>query len=263
MKSLIVANWKMNPATTQEAERLFNSVKDGLENIKNARPVGSRRLSFGVETVICPPFIYLSSLRQTNKSLKIGAQDCFWEKSGAFTGEISSLMLKDLGCQYVILGHSERRVHFRENNETINKKIKAALSADLKVIFCIGETETEKKKGETQKVLENQLKEGLNGILEREMESVVIAYEPVWAIGTGNPCSPEETKKTALFIRKIISELYPSIISDNLKIIYGGSVNGENVGEYSSKSGVGGFLVGGASLKPDEFVKIVKIVSQS
>ena len=251
MKPLIIANWKMNPQTLAEAKQLFDSIRKGLENIKNS------------EVIICPPFLYISNLKSNILNLKLGGQDCLWEKSGAFTGAISPLMLKNIGCQYVILGHSERRIYFGETNEITNKKIKAALFADLKVIFCIGETETEKKKGETQKVLENQLKEGLNGILEREMENVVIAYEPVWAIGTGNPCNPEETKKTALFIRKIISELYPSIISDNLKIIYGGSVTGENVAEYSFKSGVGGFLVGGASLKPDEFVKIVEIVSQS
>jgi triosephosphate isomerase len=263
MKSLIVANWKMNPATAQEAERLFNSVKDGLENIENACPVGSQKLSFGVETVICPPFVYLSDLKSISNNLKIGAQDCLWEKSGAFTGAISPLMLKDIGCQYVILGHSERRTNFEDTNEIINKKIKAALSAGLNVIFCFGETEIEKRKGQTEKVLEVQIKKGLAGVLGKEMENIVMAYEPVWAIGTGNPCSPEDARNSVLFIRKILTKLYPDILLESLKILYGGSVNSENAEDYSLKSGVQGFIVGGASLKPDEFIKIVKIVSHS
>jgi triosephosphate isomerase len=253
----------MNPATAQEAERLFNSVKDGLENIENACPVGSQKLSFGVETVICPPFIYLSDLKPISNNLKIGAQDCLWEKSGAFTGAISPLMLKDIGCQYVILGHSERRTNFEDTNEIINKKIKAALSAGLNIIFCFGETEIEKRKGQTEKVLEVQIKKGLAGVLGKEMEKIVMAYEPVWAIGTGNPCSPEDARNTVLFIRKILTKLYPDILLESLKILYGGSVNSENVEDYSLKSGVQGFIVGGASLKPDEFIKIVKIVSHS
>lgn len=251
MKPLIVANWKMNPLTLIEAKELFNSVIKGLENIKN------------IEVVICPPFVYLSNLQKTTNNLKLGAQDCFWKELGAFTGEISSTMLKDLSCQYVILGHSERRIHFGETDEIINKKIKAAISPSLNVIFCIGETEMEKRKGETESVLENQLKKGLNGISEKEMENVVIAYEPVWAIGTGNPCSPDETKKTIIFIHKIISGFYSNTILENSRILYGGSVNSENVRDYFLKSGIDGFIIGGASLRPQEFIKIIKIISQS
>jgi triosephosphate isomerase len=246
MKPLIIGNWKCNPINLEEAREIFVAVENGVKEIEN------------VEIVICPPFVYLSELKPISNNLKIGAQDCFWEKSGAFTGAISPLMLKSIGCQYVILGHSERRTHFKETNEMINNKIKAALSASLNVIFCFGETEIEKRKGQAEKVLEAQIKKGLAGVSGKEMENIVLAYEPVWAIGTGNPCSPEDTQKTALFIRKIIIKLYPDIILDNLRIIYGGSVNSENIEEYSLKSGVQGFIVGGASLKPEEFLKIIK-----
>jgi len=251
MKPLIIGNWKCNPINLEEAREIFVAVKNEMKEIEN------------VEIVICPPFVYLLDLKSISDNLKIGAQDCLWEKSGAFTGAISPLMLKNISCQYVILGHSERRTHFEETNEIINKKIKAAFSAGLNVIFCFGETEIEKRKGQTKKVLEVQIKKGLAGVSGKEMGNIVLAYEPVWAIGTGNPCSPEDTQRTVLFIRKIIADLYPDIIIDNLRIIYGGSVNSENIEKYSLKSGVQGFLVGGASLKPDEFIKIMKIFSHS
>ena len=251
MKPLIVANWKMNPQTLAEAKQLFDSVRKGLENIKNTI------------VVICPPFLYISNLKSKILNLKLGGQDCFWEKSGAFTSGISPFMLKNLGCDYVILGHSERRIHFGDTNEIINKKIKTAISAGLKPIFCIGETEKEKKEGETESVLTTQIEKGLIGISADQIKDIVIAYEPVWAIGTGNPCSPGETKKAILFIREIISKLYPEIIIDNLRILYGGSVNGENAEDYFLKSGIDGFILGGASLKPKELIKIVEIVSNS
>jgi len=251
MRTLIIANWKCNPINQKEAERLFNSVKDGLKNIKNT------------EVVICPPFLYISNLKSRISNLKLGGQDCFWEKSGAFTGGISPNQLFDIGCQYVILGHSERRIHFGETDEIINKKIKAAISAKLKPIFCIGETLKEKESGGTQDILKSQIEKGLFGISEEEIKNITIAYEPVWAIGTGNSCSLDETQKAILFIREIISKLYPNIIIDNLRVLYGGSVNSENVGSYFNNSGVNGFLVGGASLKSQEFIKIVEIIDQA
>ncbi len=250
MRTLIIANWKCNPETLKEARSLFNSVKDGLKNMTD------------VDTVICPPFVYISNLQQTTGNLKLGAQDSFWEKSGAFTSGVSPNQLSDLGCQYVILGHSERRIYFGDTDEIINKKIKSAIFAGLKPVFCIGETEIEKKKGETERALENQIKKGLSGVSEKEMENIVIAYEPVWAIGTGNPCSTDETKKSVLFIRKLISDLYPEVKTDNLRILYGGSVNSQNVGDYFTKSGVEGFIIGGASLKPEDFIKIIKTLNK-
>jgi len=244
-KSLIVANWKMNPATLKESKRLFNSVKEGIKNVKNT------------EVVICPPFIYLPVLKSEAKgpsfAISFGGQSCFWEEKGAFTGEVSPTMLKGLGCQYVILGHSERRKYFQETDEMINKKIKAALKAKLKPILCIGETESEKKSGKTLYILKKQLTSAFKNtpkslILNSKFS---IAYEPIWAIGTGNFCDPLKAKKILLFLRKTIKKN---------PILYGGSVNSQNARDYIKVSGFQGLLVGGASLDAKEFIKIVKSV---
>jgi triosephosphate isomerase len=240
MKPLIVANWKMNPQTEKEAKELFNSVKAGVRNIKMA------------EVVICPPFIYLASIKGE------GAQNCCWEEKGAYTGEISALMLKDLGVEYVILGHSERRKYFKETDEEINKKIKKAIGAGLKVILCIGESAEEWKEGKKSQVLKAQLENDLDKIAREEIKSISVAYEPIWAIGTGNSCSVDETMKSALFIRQTLTNLYNREIADKARILYGGSVNGENSGPYIKEALANGLLVGGASLKADEFIKIVK-----
>jgi len=252
MKPLIVANWKCNPTTLQEAKRLFNSVKEEMRNLKNS------------EVVICPPFVYLSNIQYLKSNIKLGAQDCFWEGKGAFTGEISPLMLKNLGCEYVIVGHSERR-KLGETDEMINKKIKAALSAKLKPILCIGETGEERKQGKTFKVLKNQLKNDLKYLISNiyYLKSLIIAYEPLWAIGTGNPCEPKEAKKVYLFLRKILAP-YQACFGAGLKkipILYGGSVNSENATSYIHEANFQGLLVGGASLKAEEFIKMVRIVS--
>jgi len=239
-KPIIAANWKMNPATIQEAKQLFNSVKRGIKNIKN------------VEIVICPPFVYLSAIKPfSHKTIKLGAQDLFWEEKGAFTGEISPLMLKNLGCEYVIIGHSERR-KLGETDEMINKKIKAASRAKLKPILCIGETEEERKQGKTFQVLKNQFKKALNNLTIKQFSNLTIAYEPVWAIGTGNPCLPSEAKKVLLFLKKNLK---------NTPVIYGGSVNSANARQYIKEANFDGLLPGGASLNPKEFIKIVKNVT--
>ncbi|MBU2539887.1 triose-phosphate isomerase [Patescibacteria group bacterium] len=257
MKSLIVANWKCNPTTLKEAKGLFDSVKkallrqrlrtgEGIKNIKN------------VEVVLCPPFIYLSSFKFQVSSFKLGAQNCFWEEKGAYTGEISPLMIKNLGIEYVIVGHSERRKYFRETDEEINKKIKKALSVGLKIILCVGETTEEKEQGKKQQVLIAQIEKALDRIPRDEMKNISVAYEPVWAIGTGNNCSTDETMKSIISIRQIITRLYNRETADKVRIIYGGSVNGENSGSYLKESLANGLLVGGASLKPEEFIKIVR-----
>jgi len=262
MKPLIVANWKMNPQTLAGAKKLFNSIKKGLKNIKNACPVGSRKLSFGVEVVICPPFVWLPQLKTTNyKLLKLGAQNCFWEKKGAFTGEISPLMLKNLGCQYVILGHSEREKYFQETDEMTNKKIKAAISAKLRPILCIGETEKEKREGKTPQVLKNQLEKTLINLSTYQLINLIIAYEPIWAIGTGRPCHPEEAKVGVLTIRKALSNLYNPALSQKIKILYGGSVNSKIAKDYIKEANFKGLLIGGASLRAKEFIEILKRVS--
>jgi len=240
MKVLVVGNWKCNPVSLVEAKQLFNLIKRGLKNIKK------------VEVVICPPFIYIPTFQHSNiLTIKLGAQDCFWEKKGAYTGEISPTMLKDLGCQYVLLGHSERK-RLGETDEIINKKLKAALSAKLNPIFCLGETEKERDEGEIQNILKSQLEKGLNKISKKEIKNIVIAYEPVWAIGTGNPCHPSEAKKVLLFLRKFFKK--------NL-ILYGGSVNSKNATPYIKEAKFQGLLIGGASLNAKEFIKIVKNLS--
>jgi len=249
MKPLIVANWKCNPSTLEEAKRLFNSVKRGVKNIKN------------VEVVICPPFVYLSSIKYQVSRIKLGAQDCFYEQKGAFTGEISPLMLKNLGCQYVIVGHSERRKYFNETDEMINKKIKATIITKLKPIFCIGETLKERERGEMYNVLRSQIEKGLQKIPKKEIKNIVVVYEPVWAIGSGKPCSPDTTMSVSLFIRKILTKIYSPSISKNLRIIYGGSVNSKNASSSVVEARIDGLLVGGASLDSQEFINIVRKVS--
>ena len=229
MKNLVVANWKLNPTTKKEAQEIFSAIKNEAGDL--------------VETVICPPYIYLSEL----KGLPLGAQNCFFEEKGAFTGEISAKMLKDLGVEYVIIGHSERRKYFGETNETVNKKIKSAIAVELEQIFCVGETEEERNAGKQEEVVERQIKKGLEGV--DDVEGMVVAYEPVWAIGTGKNCGVEDAKK----MREFIAKLLPGN-----RILYGGSVKSENSGDYIKKAGYNGLLVGGASLKPEEFIKIIK-----
>ncbi len=241
MKPLIIANWKCNPTTLKEAKQLFNSVKRGIKNIRN------------MEVVICPPFVWLPVLRLQDSSsvIRFGGQNCFWEEKGAFTGEVSPKMLKYLGAEYVIIGHSERRGWQNETDEMINKKIKAAISAKLKPILCFGETEKERKEGKTFWVLKNQLKNAL-GI--QPCHSVILAYEPVWAIGTGISCLPKDAKRVLAFLRKKLKRN---------RILYGGSVNSQNAKDYIEKAAFNGLLVGGASLNPKEFIQIVKNVSNS
>jgi triosephosphate isomerase len=240
MKPLIVANWKCNPTTLKEAKQLFNSVVRGIKGITK------------VETVICPPFVYLPILisQDPSSAISFGGQSCFWEEKGAFTGEISPAMLKNLGCEYVIIGHSERRRYLNETDEMINKKIKAALSVNLKVILCVGETLEEKNSGETEKVIESQIKNGLEKIIgEGTLSIPILAYEPIWAIGTGKACGVSEAGSVNSFIRKIIKDAF---------VLYGGSVNSQNARDYVKIAGFQGLLVGGASLDPEEFVKLVK-----
>jgi len=231
MKNLIVANWKMNPSAKKEAEEIFEKIRKGTGDSNS-------------EAVICPPFVYLPLL----KGLSLGSQNVNFEEKGAYTGEISPLMLKDLDIEYVIVGHSERRKYFGETDELVNKKIKKSLDSGLKVIFCIGETSEERDNGKKNEILEKQIKIGLQGI--ESLDDINIAYEPVWAIGTGNNCSIEETKDSIEFIR--------DLVGNDTRVLYGGSVKSENSGDYIKKAGSNGLLVGGASLNPEEFIKIIK-----
>lgn len=248
-KIIIVANWKCNPTSLKEAKIIFHSIRSQLKREAN--------ILKNVKVVICPPFVYLPCFQKLNlgpltSTLFLGSQDCFWEEKGAFTGEISPSMLKNLGCQYVILGHSERRQLLNETDELINKKLKAVLRTKLKSILCIGETAIERKKGMTFKVLNEQLKKTLRNFsnLQSLPSNIIFAYEPVWAIGTGNSCQPKEAKSVLLFLKKFLKKS---------KILYGGSVNSKNAPDYI-KIGFDGLLVGGASLIPKEFVQIVRRV---
>ena len=233
----------MNPVSKKEAENIFSKIKKGVKKAK-------------AEVVICPPFAWLAVVSQNKGGLTLGAQNCFWEEKGAFTGEISPAMLKDLGAEYVIIGHSERRKYFGETDEIINKKIKAAISAELEQIFCIGETAEERNGNKQEEVVERQIKEGLKNV--SDILGIVVAYEPVWAIGTGNACSPEDAKKMKEFIVKVIAGFYGADIADKSRILYGGSVNSQNSASYLKDAGYNGLLVGGASLNPDEFIKIIQ-----
>ncbi len=210
--------------------------------------------------VLCPPFTSLfvafELLKETN--IKLGAQNMFYEVEGAYTGEISPKMLKSVKCEYVILGHSERRRYFHETDEIVNKKVKKAIEFGLKPIICVGETLEEREKGETFKVLEKQIKGTLDGLTSEQMKEVVIAYEPVWAIGTGINATPEQAQEAQKFIRDLVSGLFNSAVAQNLTIQYGGSVTPENTYSLLSQPDVDGALVGGASLKIDSFLKIIK-----
>lgn len=245
MDKLIIANWKMNPKTGKEAHDLFLAVK---ESAKSAREL---------EIVVCPPFLWLKELTKQAGSIKIGAQNCHWETSGAFTGEISAKMLSDIGVKYVILGHSERRHFLGETDDIINSKIKAALKAGLRPILCVGEKEGE----EMHIVLETQLIRALEGLSVNQIKDIVIAYEPVWAVFTEFACSPDNALSANLFVKKILTKLYSRFLADRMPIIYGGSVNSNNSADYFSKSQMEGLLVGGASLNKEEFSKIIRNVS--
>jgi len=246
MKLLIIANWKCNPMTQKQAERIFGTVKKGIRNIKN------------MEVVICPPFLYLSGLKIENSKLKIqlGAQDCFWENNGPYTGEISPEMLRNLRVAYVIIGHSERRNYFGETNEMINKKLLAAFRAGLKPVLCVGEKEGE----DMLLVVKEQIEEGLKGINKAQAEELVIAYEPIWAIGTGSPCSSDDAMRATLFIRQTITKIYNRKIAEEVPILYGGSVNSKIAADYIKEAKMNGLLIGGSSLAGEEFIKIVKNV---
>lgn len=258
MKQLIIANWKMNPVTLKQAEHLFDSIIKEIKGFSQA------------EIVICPPFVYLgklvTSLLSHKKKVVFGGQDCFYQEKGAYTGEISPLMLKNLGCQYVIVGHSERKKYFQETDEIVNKKLKLVLKNRLKPILCVGEQVRDafnsqgRPVNEMSLVVGEQLEKALNGISSSRIIDIAIAYEPIWAIGTGIPCLSDDAMKAALFIRKILTKLYSRFTADKISILYGGSVASYNVVDYIKGAGMNGVLVGGASLNASEFVKIIKNV---
>lgn len=244
MKKIIVANLKMNLASVAETRRLLAAIGKA-----------SRRLK-AVEAVFCPPFVFLGGLK--DGGVKLGAQDVFWEVSGAYTGEISPTMLKKLGVKYVIIGHSERRENLGETDEMVNKKVKAALQVGLKVILCVGEKIRED--GVMPPIVKEELTRDLDGITRKLARNLIIAYEPIWAIGTGKTDNPKNLVGIVIYIRRILFDFYGRMAYD-MPILYGGSVNEKNAGEFLSAKGVGGLLVGGASLDSKKFIKIMSASS--
>lgn len=245
-KKFIAGNWKMN-TNVNEACKLAKDILDLLGNVTN------------VDIAICPPYTNLSEVSKIIKgtNIKLGAQDVYWEVSGAYTGKISCAMLKSVGVEYVIIGHSEQRQYFGETDETVNKKVKAALAAGLLPIICVGETITERKSGEMFKVIERQVRGAFKDISKENAIKCTIAYEPVWAIGTGETATPQQANEAHIFIRKVLASLYDNG-SQEIRIQYGGSMKPDNSGELLRQSDVDGGLIGGASLKADSFAGIVK-----
>jgi triosephosphate isomerase len=233
----------------KESEKLIVELINLLQNEKP-----------NCDVIVCPPFTSLSEASKLLKGspIKLGAQNMHFEENGAFTGEVSASMLKSVGCEYVILGHSERRHIFGESDEVINKKIKKALSAGLKPIFCVGELLEERESGTTNDVVKRQVLKGLDGISAEDMKNVIVAYEPVWAIGTGKTASPAQAQEVHEFIRDLIEIDYSLEVANDLVIQYGGSVKPDNAKELLSQKDIDGALVGGACLKADSFLGIIK-----
>ena len=243
----MAGNWKMNK-TVGEAIDLVRELKTSISGVK------------GVEVAVAPPFtaLYAVCKELEGSSIRLAAQNLYWEEKGAFTGEVSPLMLKEVGCHYVIIGHSERRQFFGEIDETVNRRIKAALLQGLKVIFCMGETLREREEGKTFPVIERQVEGGLKSLSDKELKNMVIAYEPVWAIGTGKTATPGQAEEVHRFIRGKIEKLYSREVSEEIRIQYGGSVTPENIKGLMDQPNIDGALVGGASLKAESFSKIVR-----
>ena len=245
----MAGNWKMNKTNT-EALRLVQQIKNRLQ--KN--PVKKSMV------VLCPPFTALSLVAKDLKSTKIGlgAQNLFWENEGAYTGEISAKMIKNTGAQWVIIGHSERRQYFKEEERIVNKKVKIALQNKLKVILCVGETLELRQQNLTKDIVLNQVEWGLKELTPADLKNVVIAYEPVWAIGTGKTATPEQAQEIHVFLREVLDTLFGSDMGQKMSILYGGSVKPENAEGLFSQPDLDGALVGGACLEADSFYKIIK-----
>ncbi len=244
-KKVIAGNWKMN-MLPNEAINFISNLAPIVKNTKN-------------DVIICAPYtdLFYVLLNAQDTNIKIGAQNVHYEESGAFTGEISPKMLKCIGTEYVIIGHSERRQYFNEDAEIIAKKVKAALNVGLKAIVCVGETLEQREKGKTNEIIQNDINIIFKNIDAEEIKNVIIAYEPIWAIGTGKTATPNEANDTIKEIRKDIKNIYGNEIAENTIILYGGSVKSSNAKELFTMSDIDGGLIGGASLKVDEFSKIV------
>ena len=244
-RKVIAGNWKMN-MLPNEAMQFIDTLAPLVKNTEN-------------EVILCVPYtdLFYSLLTAQGTNIKIGAQNMHFEESGAYTGEVSGKMLKSIGVEYVIIGHSERRQYFNETDETVNKKIKAAFANGLKSIVCVGETLEQREAGQTVEIITSQIEKALDGLTEEQVENTIIAYEPIWAIGTGKTATAEQANETIKSIRDKICQMYGQMVSNGVIIQYGGSVKSTNAKEIFEMSDIDGGLVGGASLKPEEFSKIV------
>ena len=244
-RKVIAGNWKMN-MLPNETIKFIDELTPLVKNTEN-------------EVILCVPYtdLFYALLTAQNTNIKIGAQNMHWEETGAYTGEISGKMLKSIGVEYVIIGHSERKQYFAETDETVNKKIKSAFKYELKPIVCVGETLKQREDGIEKDIVTSQIEKALDGLTKEQVENTIIAYEPIWAIGTGKTATSEDANQMTKTIREKISKIYGQIVADRVIIQYGGSVKSANAKELFSMSDIDGGLVGGASLKSNEFAKIV------
>ena len=254
-KPIIIGNWKMNPTSQAEALQLVENINKGLVGIKD------------VETVICPPVVFMAAINDQANNFSLGAQNVFWQTAGTYTGEISPAMLKDRGCRYAIIGHSERRKYSGETNAMINKKVIACFDNDLEPILCIGEDLVAREANQTKVILREQLEAALKNVSPEQISQLIITYEPVWAISKGTketrrPAQSTEVVDAIMLIRAMLSQLYSEDTAQKVRIIYGGSVDSQNVSEFLPTKEIAGALVGGASLEAEEFVGIVKNVNK-
>lgn len=246
-KKVIAGNWKMNK-TVAESVTLVNIIKAGAQKFTET------------EIVVCPSYMSIDAVARAleNTNIGVGAQNMYSETEGAYTGEVSPLMLKDSSCRYVILGHSERRIYFGETDEIVNRKLQVAISFNLVPIVCIGETLEEREAGDTERVIEKQFFGAFKGMDNKDMAKVIIAYEPVWAIGTGKTATPRQAEDVHRFIRLLLSQNFAKNVSDNLRILYGGSMKPDNAEELLKQRNIDGGLIGGAALKAESFIQLVE-----
>jgi triosephosphate isomerase len=251
-RKFIAGNWKMN-TNLEETRDLLQSLLRQNAGINKT------------DVMVAPPFVNLRAARDLLKdsSFKLGAQNLYWEEKGAFTGEVSALMLKDCGCEYVIIGHSERRQYFKETDQDVNRKVNASVKHQLKPVVCVGEILEEREQGKTLGIIEHQVRNGLEAFSKDQVQTLLIAYEPVWAIGTGRAATVQDAIEVHQLIRQVISEMFGKEISQNLRILYGGSVTAENIDGFIREAEIDGALVGGASLKSDAFSRIIQSAENS
>jgi triosephosphate isomerase len=248
-KPFVAGNWKMNTDSRSSVE-LAKGVVDGSIELAGR----------DVDVAVCPPFVYLQAVARavSSSSVAVGAQDVYYQDKGAFTGEISASMLKDTGCAYALCGHSERRHVIGETDELINRKVTAAIVGGLLPILCVGELQSEREAGQTEEVVTRHIRKGLAGLSAEKVWAVTVAYEPVWAIGTGLTATPQQAQEVHEFIRGLLAEIYDGQLAEGIRILYGGSVKADNAADLMGRADIDGVLVGGASLKVDDFVAIIE-----